>query len=359
MFKVKKLTWAIGCALVLNGCAFPFQSKVASVNDIEVRPVERINHAGYQPKIMYLLGRYYQGKIQYGKAIEAYHKAIALNPSYVEVHNGLAVIYAIQGNFDLSFQHFSKALKIEPRSSYLHNNLGYAYLIQGNEYEAAEAFKMALQIDPKNEQARTNLVTASNRIGVSVEELMAIALSESTVDNSASVTAVQFNSNEDTKASELVQVASNVYEFNKLESTIATPVEEQLNIDPVMIAMSVEKQDSKVQRFTEMRIEVSNGNGVGGMARQVSHFLEHYGAEGVRLTNHQTFYYPETEIYFRSGNAQHANQLNQVLPKPVRMIESDDLRSDIQVKILLGSDFSKEMAFFDQKNRIQVSALTD
>lgn len=354
MFKVKKLTWIVGCALALNGCALPFQSKVASVNDMEVRPVERISHAGYKPKIMYLLGRYYQGKVQYRKAIEAYHNAIALKSDYVEAHNGLAVIHAIQGDFDLSFEHFSRALEIEPGASYLHNNLGYAYLIQGNEYEAAESFRMALQMDPENDQARTNLVTASNRLGVGVEELIASGSPKSVESIPSAFSATQQN-----EIPELSQTISHSYEFNHLETTLAKPSVEQEGADFSKESASVEKQYSGIPQFAALRIEVSNGNGITGMAREVSHFLERYGAEDTRLTNHQTFYYPETEIYFRSGSAQHASLLNQVLPKPVKMIESNELRSDIQVKILLGNDFSNEAAYFKQNDRIQVSAFVN
>ena len=164
MFRIKQLSWAVGCTLALNGCAF--LQKDTSLADIEIKPVMNIRHANGSPKIMYLLGRYYQGKIDYQKAITSYEKALEKKPDYVEVHNGLGVIYSIQGRHELSLQHFLKAIEISPKETYLYNNLGYAYLIQGNETEAVRSLEQALLLDPKNERARLNLATVHERIGL-------------------------------------------------------------------------------------------------------------------------------------------------------------------------------------------------
>lgn len=39
----------------------------------------------------------------------------------------------------------------------------------------------------------------------------------------------------------------------------------------------------------------------------------------------------------------------------VKFVESEELRHDVQVKILLGQDFSRKMANFNTKEAIQVS----
>jgi hypothetical protein len=83
------------------------------------------------------------------------------------------------------------------------------------------------------------------------------------------------------------------------------------------------------------------------MANQVSLFLEKYGASGVRLTNHQSFLQSDTEIHYRAGSLPFANHLNQILPKHAKIVESDKLRADIQVKILLGKDISSQLEYFN------------
>jgi len=346
MFKVKKLSWIIGCALALNGCAMPFQSRVSSLNDVDVKPVERIRHAGSKPMIMYLLGRYYQGKVQYVKAIDAYKEALVAKPNFVEVHNGLGVIYAIQGKFDLAFQHFSTAIELAPKKSYLHNNLGYAYLVHGLEYEAVESFKMALQIDSNNEQARKNLITAFERLGF-YEDILALKHIESESRKRDGSHVISDMSGESFKPEpELVQVSRNIYEYHHVERKYVPQ-----SAIPAKAASSMpgrmNRNDLGDNEFTNTRIEVSNGNGVTGMANQVSQFLEKFGAVGVRLTNHQTFQQLDTEIHYRSGSLSYANQLSTMLPKPAKIVASEELRSDIQVKVLLGKDLSHEFKYFN------------
>lgn len=104
-----------------------------------------------------------------------------------------------------------------------------------------------------------------------------------------------------------------------------------------------------------MRLEVSNGNGITGMAKQMSVFLQQYGITKTRLTNHRAYNQSQTEIYYRSGNYQQAFQVNQMLPIQAKLIENNELRRDIQIKILLGQDFSRKAAYFNKKEPMKIS----
>lgn len=356
MFKIKRLSWMVGCVLALNGCAF--MQKDTSMADIEIKPVMHIRHANGSPKIMYLLGRYYQGKIDYQRAIAAYERALEEKPDYVEVHNGLGVIYSIQGRHELSLQHFHKAIEISPTETYLYNNLGYAYLTQGNEVEAVKFLEKALLLDPENERARLNLVVAHERIGLTDKT----ALLQVTPVNPPSPET--FSPTHETTQADLRELGDDAPKLNdKSESRFtytSGSVDEHKAIesDPLITAFSdqiSQPQDLKPLENKDIRIEVSNGNGITGMARQVSVFFQQYGLAGVRLTNHQTYNQYQTEIYYQSGNYQQAHQINQMLPKQVKLVESKALRSDIQIKILLGQDYSREIAYFSRKDPIRVS----
>lgn len=349
MIKAKKLIWVMGCALAVSGCAAFFQSKVVSLKDIDVKPVESIKHAGFTPEIMYLLGRYYQGKIHYKKAIDAYKKALSARPAYVEAHNGLGVIYSTLGQFDLADRHFSTAIELAPMNSYLHNNLGYAYLIQGRENEAAEFFKKALETDPGNEQARLNLATTYKRLGQDDTLALKYLKPEPKALQTAPVVADKVTESKE-PSSQLVQIAPNVYEYHeakqrKAPQSIATATA-TAGAGAIAADIHPKKNNLNQQNQFPERIEVSNGNGIAGMARQVSRFLNQYGFVGIRLTNHQPFQQTETEIHYRNGRLQHSKQLAQLLPQPVKFIESEDLRHDIQIKILLGRDMSSELTYF-------------
>lgn len=336
MFKVKQISWMLGCTIVLTGCTSI--QKDTSLAGIEIKPVTRIKHANGSPKIMYLLGRYHQGKSDYQKAIAAYKKALAAKPDYVEVHNGLGVIYSIQGRYELSLQHFHAAIEISPKETYLHNNLGYAYLIQGNLAEAVKSLDEAVLLDPENKRARLNLASALERIN----------LDNKVVASQADLNLLPLITQPVTKAN-VNKVDDNVSEFNDNAESRAVSKAYRAH-DRVS-----HHHDSKSLDSTDIRLEISNGNGITGMAKQVSVFFQQHGVVKTRLTNHQTYKHYQTEIYYRSGNYDQAYQINQMLPMQVKLVESNELRNDIQIKILLGQDFSRKATHFNKKELMQIS----
>tara|TARA_R110002073_G_scaffold119379_1_gene260584 strand:- start:1693 stop:2760 length:1068 start_codon:yes stop_codon:yes gene_type:complete len=353
MFRVKNLTLVLGSALVLSSCASYNTSD--SLADIKIKPVMKVQHSSGSPKVMYLLARYHQGKINYKKAIAAYKKALAADPDYVEVHNGLGVIYSIQGKHKLAVQHFQKAINLAPEATYLHNNLGYAYLVQGRETEAAESLQLALKLDPGNKQARSNLATTFERVGLhdnaTILRLAAPETTKPSVKPAASMrSATMVNVTDITiegsltkgeTETKLIQVTPNVYGYETLKKR-----------DPLLALLS--DQTSVLNK--DVRIEVSNGNGVTGMAKKVSDFFQKNGLAKARLTNHQTFTLPQSTIYYRSGNHEQANQINQMLPKRVNVLENNEIHGNIQVKVLLGQDILHQVAYFNKQDSVKVVA---
>ena len=63
------------------------------------------------------------------------------------------------------------------------------------------------------------------------------------------------------------------------------------------------------------KIEVSNGNGVTGMARMVGNFLRTKGITGYRLTNADHFDHQQTVIYYRKGFFEQASHVKSLLPE--------------------------------------------
>jgi hypothetical protein len=87
------------------------------------------------------------------------------------------------------------------------------------------------------------------------------------------------------------------------------------------------------------RIEVSNGNGVNGMARIVGNFLRAKGITGYRLTNADHFNYKQTVIYYRNGFFKQASQVKRLLPE---LSGTDHLMaanlSREPIRVLIGRD---------------------
>jgi tetratricopeptide (TPR) repeat protein len=95
-----------------------------------------------------------------------------------------------------------------------------------------------------------------------------------------------------------------------------------------------------------LRVEVSNGNGVNGMAARVRSILKERsgllasGGDVVRLTNADSFNYQATVVYYRRGQAEAVSQLLHSLPlQNLRLEESDQLAPGVDVRVLLGRDY--------------------
>lgn len=364
MFKVKQLVWVTGCVSVLGGCAlYPSSSKQA----LSVKPVMEVKHAADNPKTMYSLGRYYQGKVNYTEAIAAYEKALAADPAHVEAHNGLGVCYSLQGRHELALQHLRKAIELAPMAAHLHNNLGYVHLVRGQESEAAAAFEQALRLDPENRQARKSLVTVYERVGLHDKAAMlALASPAPTVTPAAApgtpsavmpasgtAAAVEKQVMQQAADNRLVQVTPDVFEFRMTEAASMMAI-----LTGKTSAKAGAPQDSANLDSKNARIEISNGNGVSGMARQVSGFLQQGGFAKARLTNQQPFQQKQTEIHYRSGNDVLAGQISRLMPKQAIMVENSSLRQGIQVRVLLGKDVAREVAYFNNRGKMQKIALS-
>jgi len=122
---------------------------------------------------------------------------------------------------------------------------------------------------------------------------------------------------DNTGNSELVQLAPSVYE---------------LRLAPQSIAL---------QRF---RLELSNGNGVTGMAKRLGQQLVANGLPKARLTNQKPFRQRITQIQYRDGYADVAATLRSRMPNQPPMIKTAALRASTDVRVVLGRDLPRDVA---------------
>ena len=76
------------------------------------------------PEAQFELGNYYYQAGQLGQAIDAYQKAIALNPNYQVAYANLGVVYYSSEQFDLAAAQYEKALELDPQDGDVAYNLG-------------------------------------------------------------------------------------------------------------------------------------------------------------------------------------------------------------------------------------------
>ena len=158
MFKLNKWVWVVGCVFLLGGCATQQQKNSPSIDTVQTPQVQNT-------KDWYQLGRDYQEKEDYSEAIDAYEKALELDPENFEIYNAMGIVYSILNEHELGIQLINEAIRHKPMASHLYNNLGFAYLRWGRASEAAGAFHRALKLNPENNHARQNLATAYEQMG--------------------------------------------------------------------------------------------------------------------------------------------------------------------------------------------------
>lgn len=96
-------------------------------------------------------------KKDYGDAVPAWQKAIAMDPSDARAHNNFGIALAGSGKVKEAIAEYEKSLNLNANSSQTENNLGSAFALQGNLPEAQMHFENALRINPDNASAELNL----------------------------------------------------------------------------------------------------------------------------------------------------------------------------------------------------------
>lgn len=114
-----------------------------------------------------------QGKTD--EAVEAYRKALAVNPDDEDLRYNLGIALARQGRIDEAIQQYEEALKLFPEHTDVHNNLGNLLMRQGRWDEAISHFRRALETRPDSAIAHNNLgiaLSQQGRVGEATRHFM-------------------------------------------------------------------------------------------------------------------------------------------------------------------------------------------
>lgn len=397
--KVRTTLKVLTASLLLASCA-QTQTKQNALN---IQPLQEVRHSLGHAKAQYELGRYYHGQLRYGLAIESYRRALAIDPGMVDAMNAVGAAYAESGNLGLARAQFKAALKLQPESAYTHNNLGYVDYLAGDYPAAVQAYKQALRLDTKHQKARQNLILAlekmraGDQIANTVEEASVVAETVPAVEGAQRAGA----------QSSWVKVSPVIYEIRSTVAPVARDVaatrvkgadtapvakleaarapapsnatgpaamQRAARIPPtpvpqvsvaaqvgeakshVMIAVKATPRAVVTQNVTSPTmsgVEVSNGNGVRGMAAMVARYFSTKGVQQARLTNEKPFVERRTRIEFRPGNEAEAAKINSLLPKGALLVASSKLRPGIKVRLVLGHDLGHSITAWDNQSEAQ------
>lgn len=269
----------------------------------KVEPVYRVQDGPLSAQAYLALGRYFDGSRDWDRAAGAYRRALAREPDLVEAHDGLGQALAQLGRLDEAEAELRRALALAPQHPRLHNNLAYVLLLEGRPAEALGPLRGALARDPGNAIAQANLQEAMARLAL------------------ASGSAPPSSAGEPT--------APVMLDYQAATETRDGP-------SGTSPAQAMIDATSLPSRFS---LEVSNGNGIAGMAGRVGRRLTALGLPHVRLSNQLPYAEVRTVLQYRTGQEAAAQRVARALPDGVTAGArlQPGLRSD--VRLLLGQDW--------------------
>lgn len=362
-----------GALLAMAGCA-SLDSKVVKAWTIE--PVLSVVHSAQSSQAYYAMGRYFDGSQAWDKAIDAYRKAIAADAQNIEAYNALGVALAQTGRYTDAETTLRQAVALAPDLAHVRSNLGYVLMLAGKPDEAVTELKAAVKRDGSNTLAKANLRDALAQSDASqYGALTGAAMSARTV-------AVGLEGGEGTPLTISVPTPITTAEIpTPLAASVSVPVALQIAVVTTSAPMTLRVTDrptmpSLVERVAgandtparpttnprasptplaaggerTTRLEVSNGNGVTGMAARVGRWLATQGTHTDRLSNQPHFSQQQTVVQYRNGHEEAALRIARSLPASAKAdsLPTQGLRSD--VRVVLGRDWVRTAACLSQNS---------
>lgn len=273
----------------------------------------------------YALGRYYHGAQRHDDARKAYLQALSLDPTYAKAANALAILYAETGDLRQSADLLKKLTQAGPEASHLFSNLGHVYFMDGRYEEARQALEKATALDPGNVRAWNNLGSVLEKLGE--DEHARSVFTRARAGTPGSPAKVVNKEDDNSRHGTRVQaLGGGVYEVRPMQALSG------FNAAPA-VATSLPAS----ARMSPARVEVSNGNGVTGMAKAVSRMIHGRELKVMRITNQSRFIEPVTRIEYNDGYEQAARGLASRIGPSV-VTASGSVGPAVDVRIVLGKD---------------------
>ncbi len=332
------------------------------------------------------LGVIYSMQGKYDAAVTEFKIAISQASKSGHLYNNLGHTFYLQGAYAEAVSALEQAVSLDPGNPRTLNNLGLAYAKAGEAGKSRQVFAEAAKPVSESSAVAAPRVPAEPdvvqpvRVESGAGSGQVIATQESPVQTlkptvqtlaipkdrgvitSAPVVPVPVSVTE--TPAETVQVVPNVSEPSKRAELVPTTVREPNTQVVSKAATEVSTAAAEVQPSPAappdsievrtvvippvlLHLEVSNGNGTTGMARKVAYFLQESGYAKARLTNRKPFTVQTTQIQYRYGHQADAEHLRASLPRYAAMVQSNSLRDDINLRVVLGRDLVQHTAYFN------------
>jgi hypothetical protein len=277
----------------------------------------------------YERGRQFHRAGQYVEAKQAYISALSLDPTHAEAKNGMAALMGISGDLDNAIVLLEQLAKDHP-APHVYSNLAYALQLRGRNREARDALQQALSIDPSHEGNRSRLQALDQKLNVPSETEPVVKTDSLPVtvsfDNSIEVTGPStYALRYPISASPSLSSQSAKVSESKSEVSVASSSEAQLNVSDKLINGAV------------LSVELVNGNGVSGLAKQVGSSLPVDRWRVVRTANYKNYSLELTRIEYLPHHADDARRFSSMLGIRTSFRSNTEQRGTL--RIILGHDY--------------------
>ncbi len=150
------LFWAVPF-LLIPAAAFTTFHRNRLYGDQAAFWADQISHRPNNARGYVNLGAALQTAGRSPEAMEAFRKALSLQPTQADAHNDLAYMLLLQNNLGEAELHYREALRLSPNLAMAHKGMGLLLQKKGRLEEAAAEYTEALRLNPVFSDARVQL----------------------------------------------------------------------------------------------------------------------------------------------------------------------------------------------------------
>jgi len=103
------------------------------------------------------------------EAMDAYDRALRVDPAKIDALLNCGTLYYEDGNFEKASEYFGRAISLQPDSALAHFNLGSVLEEVGDLDAARKHLRQAVRLDPKYPDAQYNLAYVCEKLGAFAE----------------------------------------------------------------------------------------------------------------------------------------------------------------------------------------------
>lgn len=339
---------------LLSSCTF-FHDPGGESSLIRQRDTAKFFH-GIRPyrgdtESHYLLGCYFQERNRHELAVEEFMIAVEIEPAHARSYNGMGVSYDSLGDFAKAIESYKKALDIDPELDYVHNNLGYAYLLNGNMELAVHSFKQAIALNNKESLYHNNLGLAYAMNGKYDPAFSEFKQSVGDAEGHIFLAKILYKNNLSSANRKPHRKVDAEKALASIFSVPTLPSRQSTDTGAAMIASVALDEDTLERASLAVKIEVSNGNGVNNMAKNVGEYLRTKGFLPVNSTNAENFNRLKTSIYCKSGYQSQAHKVAHCLPgeQKIEMVSTLPKEHTV-IRVVIGKDLIPYLSLFQKSS---------